>query len=239
MSRSAVLPPDQLGQEWTQTSALEGLAALYERQTRRGAYSRFGKRCIDLLVALALLLGFLPLLVIAASVVVLTSGWPPFYMSTRIGKGGKPFRMWKLWSMCKDADKVLATWLESDPGFKRQFADRYKVQDDPRITPVGRFLMRSSIDELPQLLNVVRGEMSLVGPRPIIRDELEHYGPLAARLLSTRPGSTGLWQLKGRNTIQYPERVEVESESASSSSHMGDARLLLRTRAAPLQFNGS
>ena len=146
--------------------------------------------------------------------------------------------MWKLRTMRRDADKILPEWLKQNPNLADEFARGFKLKDDPRITLVGRFLRRSSLDEVPQLWNVIRGDMSLVGPRPIILDELSNYGSHGAELLAVRPGITGEWQVTGRNEIEYPERIAVELASTRKSSLAHDVLILLRTLAAPLRFNG-
>jgi undecaprenyl-phosphate galactose phosphotransferase len=146
--------------------------------------------------------------------------------------------MWKLRSMVRNADAVLLQWRRTQQSFDAEFTKGFKIQADPRITPLGRFLRKSSLDELPQLWNVVRGDMSLVGPRPIVEDELRHYGQHADLMLSVRPGITGRWQLNGRNDITYPERVWVELECCNSSTLLGDLSLLAQTTLTPIRFNG-
>jgi lipopolysaccharide/colanic/teichoic acid biosynthesis glycosyltransferase len=145
--------------------------------------------------------------------------------------------MWKLRSMCRDADRVLESWL-TDATFAARFHAHYKVENDPRITRVGNFLRRSSIDELPQLVNVVRGEMSLVGPRPLSQAELDHFGPRSGELLSVRPGVTGHWQIAGRNLTVYPDRVVQELTSVREIGFVSDIGVLLRTLIVPLRFDG-
>jgi lipopolysaccharide/colanic/teichoic acid biosynthesis glycosyltransferase len=176
-------------------------------------------------------------ILLAALAVVATSGLPAFYASERVGKGGKTFRMWKLRTMCRDADRVLESWL-ADPEFARSFQAHYKVDNDPRITRLGNLLRRSSIDELPQLLNVVRGEMSLVGPRPLSSAEIEHFGARSAELLSVRPGITGYWQVTRRNRVAYPDRVLLELSSVRDCGFVNDVLVLLRTLLVPLKLDG-
>lgn len=201
-------------------------------------YRSRGKRALDVLLAVPLVILILPAVIAAAGVVLLTSGWPVFYASERVGKDGRPFRVWKLRTMQKDADRVLAAWLQ-DPRMLDEYRRAYKVDDDSRVTWIGRFLRKSSLDEMPQLLNVIRGEMSLVGHRPITQEELRlNYGDASVQLLSVRPGITGPWQVGGRNDIGYPERVSIELNYAYSSSLMFDLRILLKTLLIPLRFNG-
>jgi lipopolysaccharide/colanic/teichoic acid biosynthesis glycosyltransferase len=170
-----------------------------------------------------------PLILVLALLVTATSGFSPFYAATRVGKDGLPFRMWKLRTMVKDADSRLRRWRDEQTQEAIEFDRSFKLRDDPRVTRLGRILRKTSLDELPQLLNVVRGEMSLVGPRPIVVDELCQYGIDQGSLLSVRPGVTGLWQVKGRNAIDYPERTRLELEYIDRLSLLEDVRLLALT----------
>lgn len=215
----------------------QGEAAL-EQVDDETFYRAYGKRAFDLVLGTVLFLLAVPVILILALIVAVTSGWPPFYMATRVGKDGKTFRLWKLRTMVRDADRVLGTWRADVPDFEDQFVTGFKVQSDPRITLVGQFLRRTSLDELPQLWNVVRGDMSLVGPRPVVQDELSHYGPYRDRFLSVRPGLTGRWQVNGRNRITYPDRVWVELECCASSTLRGDLVLLAKTMIVPFRLSG-
>jgi lipopolysaccharide/colanic/teichoic acid biosynthesis glycosyltransferase len=197
--------------------------------TQRSFYRRFGKRILDVTLGLALLLIAAPVILGLALAVGVTSGFPPFYAATRVGKDGLPFRMWKLRSMVKGADAVLRRWRDEGTREGSAYAHSYKLRDDPRVTPLGRLLRKTSLDELPQLWNVVRGDMSLVGPRPIVLEELEKYGTESDLLLSVRPGVTGLWQVEGRNDIDYPRRAHVELDYVARVSLLEDVRLLVRT----------
>jgi lipopolysaccharide/colanic/teichoic acid biosynthesis glycosyltransferase len=201
-------------------------------------YRRYAKRLLDIVLGSLLLLAFSPVIIAAAVAVLVTSGWPVFYCARRIGRNGRPFRMIKLRSMRRDAEKLLARWLENDPSLRASFQQSFKLDVDPRTTKVGRFLRRTSIDELPQLLNVVHGDMSLVGPRPIVVEELDNYGDFAGRFLSMRPGVTGLWQVSGRNEITYPERARLELQYVSSASLAFDLRLLALTAFTLLRLDG-
>jgi lipopolysaccharide/colanic/teichoic acid biosynthesis glycosyltransferase len=147
----------------------------------------------------------------------------------RVGRDGKLFRCMKFRSMLRDSEQVLAQLLRDDPQARAEWARDQKLADDPRITSVGQFLRRSSLDELPQLLNVLRGEMSLVGPRPITVSELTRYGSVRWHYLSVRPGITGLWQVSGRNNTSYEERVALDRHYVEQRSWIGDIGILLRT----------
>jgi lipopolysaccharide/colanic/teichoic acid biosynthesis glycosyltransferase len=131
--------------------------------------------------------------------------------------------------MRPDADRVLASVLEASPEMRAEFERDFKLREDPRITPIGRFLRRSSLDELPQFLNVLRGEMSLVGPRPIVDKEIDRYGPYMDEVLAVRPGLTGLWQVSGRNNLSYPKRVRLDVAYARGRSFFLDFAIILRT----------
>jgi exopolysaccharide production protein ExoY len=197
------------------------------------------KRAMDVLGALALLLACLPAF-LAIALLVRRDGGPVFYAHPRIGRGGRPFGCLKFRSMVVDADQRLAALLEQDPAARAEWEACRKLRHDPRVTWIGRFLRATSLDELPQLLNVLRGEMSLVGPRPVQAAELEtHYGAAAAHYLSVRPGITGLWQVSGRSDTSYASRVALDVRYAANPSLWTDIRILLRTPAAVLLRRGA
>ena len=204
----------------------------------RGLYLRFGKQALDRTLSILLLLLFAPLIAVAALTVLFTSGWPVFYPAERVGKDGRSFRMWKLRTMVRDAADELERWRETRPELAAEFSQEFKLRDDPRVTALGKLLRRSSIDELPQLWNVLRGEMSLVGPRPITEEEVRRYGVHASTLLSRRPGFSGRWQTDGRYGVGYPERMWMEIDYCRSSQLIGDIKILFRTLAAPFRYNG-
>lgn len=205
---------------------------------RRGFYARYGKRALDLALGVPLLLLASLVVLVLALLVLASSGWPPFYRARRVGRGGREFSMWKLRSMVRDADQALARWREENPSLAAEYAQNFKLKDDPRVTRLGRFLRRSSLDELPQLWNVVRGDMSLVGPRPIVAEELKFYRESAGEFLSLRPGMTGLWAVSGRNQVEYPQRTWFELSYCRGYSFLGDLRLLARTALVALRMNG-
>jgi exopolysaccharide production protein ExoY len=186
------------------------------------------RRVLDLVGASVLLLLALPLLLLGALAVLIGSGRPVLFGHRRIGRDGRTFRCWKLRTMTHGAE----LWLASDPLLReRHAASGFKlpIHEDPRITPVGRWLRRTHIDELPQLANVLAGSMSLVGPRPIVERELAHYGDAAAELLSTRPGIFGAWTCRGRERPPYPERARLELAYVRTRSLRGDLAILLRS----------
>jgi lipopolysaccharide/colanic/teichoic acid biosynthesis glycosyltransferase len=187
------------------------------------------RRPFDVAVALTALIILAPVLVFLVAVIALTSGFPVCHAQTRLGRGGQTFRCLKFRSMVKNAPLVLERLLASDAEMRREYAAGFKLRNDPRVTTIGKIIRRTSLDELPQLWNVVRGDLSLVGPRPIVRDELALYGEHAATLLSVRPGLTGLWQVSGRNSLPYAERVRLDVDYIEHRSIRLDVRILFRT----------
>ena len=185
--------------------------------------------CLHQLVALMLLMLLAPLLLLIAFLIWRCDGAPVLFAHYRVGLNGKLFRCMKFRSMRRDSERVLAKLLRDDPQARAEWSRDQKLDRDPRITPVGQFLRRSSLDELPQLLNVVRGEMSLVGPRPITVAELTRYGSVRWDYLSVRPGITGLWQVSGRNNTTYEERVALDRRYVEQRSVLFDVAILFRT----------
>ncbi|CAG4884369.1 putative Undecaprenyl-phosphate galactose phosphotransferase [Georgfuchsia toluolica] len=200
--------------------------------TVRNNLSRRGyvwiKRSFDLVVASLLLILLSPFL-LALAILIRREGGTAIYGHTRIGRGGKPFKCLKFRSMRPDADKILKQLLENDPAAKAEWEKDFKLRNDPRITPVGHFLRKTSLDELPQLINVVRGEMSLVGPRPIVTAELERYEDSVDLYLQVRPGVTGLWQISGRNETSYAQRVSLDAWYVRNWSLWYDIAILFKT----------
>ena len=204
----------------------------------QGTYALHGKRILDVVLSLLLLVVAIPLVLGLALVVLITSGRPIFHRARRVGLHGEEFTMWKLRSMVPDADRMLEEWRFSRPNLAEAYFTDYKLKDDRRVTPLGRFLRKSSLDELPQIFNVLRGDMSLVGPRPVVREELRHYGANTRDFLAVRPGITGRWQTDGRNDIRYPERSWFELTYCRTYSLSMDLKILARTLISPLRFDG-
>ena len=201
-------------------------SSLLAAQSKRG---RFLKRAGDVVFSLAILAAGLPLYLLLALLVKLSSRGSVFYSQRRIGRGYKGFGCLKFRTMRKDADRVLAEVLAADPVLRAEYQRDFKLKNDPRITRVGRWLRLTSLDELPQFINVLRGEMSVVGPRPIVWDELERYGRNMDHVLSVRPGITGLWQVSGRNNLPYETRVRLDLFYVRNRSFWLDLRIILRT----------
>jgi Undecaprenyl-phosphate galactose phosphotransferase WbaP len=223
--------PDLFGLSslWVAARDLQGTVALEVRQQLLLPGPRLLKRVLDLAATLALGLFSLPVLALVAVAVKLDSPGPVFFAQTRIGKGGRKFRAWKFRTMVRDAEEVLERYLLEHPELREEWLQDQKLRQDPRVTRVGRFLRRTSLDELPQLWNVLRGEMSLVGPRPIVDAEVPRYGPRFALYAQVLPGITGLWQVSGRNDTTYEERVELDSYYVRNWSPWLDLYILART----------
>ncbi len=186
------------------------------------------KRCMDVSGALVLGAVFSPVIVIV-TVALRRQGGSVLFSHERIGRDGQPFSVYKFRSMVPDAEAVLQDLLASDPKLRLEWRRDHKLRNDPRITRIGRFLRRTSLDELPQLINVLRGEMSLVGPRPVTRSEISKYGRAVCFYLRTKPGITGLWQVSGRNDTDYVRRVAIDRYYAERATVFMDVGILLRT----------
>ena len=197
------------------------------------------KRIFDVLIASITLIVFLPLFAFVVLLLKLTDPGPVIFRHIRVGQGGRRFACFKFRSMVLDSDKVLKTLLESDPAARMEWDRTQKLANDPRITPGGKFLRQSSLDELPQLINVIRGDMSLVGPRPIVPSELTRYGDKLSLYLLARPGITGIWQVSGRNDCGYDRRIEMDANYVRNWRFSTDFVILLRTLGAVLAQRGS
>ena len=197
------------------------------------------KRQLDCSISFAVLLLAAPFLLLIALVIAIGYGRPIFIAHMRIGRNGTKFPCLKFRTMVVDAQETLARHLEANPEAREEWEATRKLRNDPRITPIGRFLRKSSLDELPQLINVLRGDMSLVGPRPIVTEEMPLYGPWLKDYLSVRPGMTGPWQVSGRNDVSYRERVQLDSQYARNWSLAGDFVLMLRTLIVVMKTKGS
>jgi lipopolysaccharide/colanic/teichoic acid biosynthesis glycosyltransferase len=190
-------------------------------------------------LAAVILLFFLPVMVMVAAAVFCQDGGPIIFAHRRIGRNGKPFHCFKFRSMRTDAEARLAEVLASDPAAREEWARDHKLRRDPRVTPLGDFLRRSSLDELPQFFNVIRGEMNLVGPRPIVEDERTKYGRRFQAYCAVKPGITGLWQVSGRNDVSYRARVAMDTCYARKKSLALDLYILVMTVPCVLRSRGS
>lgn len=212
-----------------------GLPLLHIDKPRYDGANRFLKAAFDRLGALALITLLSPVLIACAMAVKIGSRGPIFYRAERIGVGTAPFDMWKFRTMVDGADKQKAALSQENEGSGVLF----KIRNDPRVTPVGKFLRRYSLDELPQLFNVVGGTMSLVGPRPPLRDEVEQYTGIVTRRMLVRPGMTGLWQVSGRSDLDWEESVRLDLSYVENWSIIQDAMILWRTLRAVLRSDGA
>jgi exopolysaccharide production protein ExoY len=197
------------------------------------------KRLTDISVALVALLLLAPLMVAVCIVMRISDPGPILFRQTRIGKAGREFKCYKFRSMMLDAERILNDHLEQDESARWEWEASQKLTVDPRITRLGSFLRRSSLDELPQLFNVLAGDMSIVGPRPIVRSEIPKYDDKIFYYLAMRPGLTGAWQVSGRSNCSYPERVALDARYVSEWSLKSDIVILLKTIPAVLRQAGS
>lgn len=196
-------------------------------------------RLIDIVGATLILIVALPFLVILAVVLKLDSPGPLFFVQRRLGLGGREFHCIKFRTMCRDADAALQLHLLSSSTARAEWARDHKLRDDPRITRLGGVVRKLSLDEFPQLINIIRGDMSLVGPRPIVRSEVARYGRYFEEYCRVRPGLTGLWQVSGRNDVTYRRRVSIDCFYVRNKSVVFDMKILLRTVPVVLGAKGS
>lgn len=196
-------------------------------------------RFLDIAIASVALVFFAPLMLALAFAVFAQDGGPVLFGHARVGRGGATFRCWKFRSMVMDADARLAALLAKDPAARAEWQADHKLRRDPRVTPLGHFLRILSLDELPQFINVISGEMSLVGPRPIVQAEISHYGRWFDAYCSVKPGITGIWQVSGRNDVGYRRRVAMDVFFSRRQSPSLYLEILVATVPAVLLRRGS
>lgn len=197
------------------------------------------KRGFDVVGALAGIAVLSPLLLMLAALVKYSDGGRVFYGHARIGRNGEVFRCWKFRTMVENGDEVLDAYLQANPAAREQWVASRKLPNDPRVTRIGAVLRKLSLDELPQIVNILAGEMSFVGPRPVVKDELELYGTAAVCYLRSRPGLTGLWQVSGRSDVSYGTRVAFDRHYVENWSFIFDLKILARTVPAVFSSRGS
>lgn len=197
------------------------------------------KAVFDRLAALAGLILLAPILLMVSGLIWIRDPGPVLFGHVRIGRGGAPFRCLKFRTMMCDGDQVLAAHLQANPQAAREWDETRKLKSDPRVTPLGQVLRRTSLDELPQLFNVLKGEMSLVGPRPIVAEEAAFYGAALEDYAAVRPGVTGLWQIGGRSDTSYAERVRLDQSYVRNRSFALDLKILAATVVVVLKGRGS
>ncbi len=195
----------------------------------RTSFDRLAKRTLDTVVAAAALLLLSPLMLAIASAIWIAHGGPIILAHRRIGKNGRPFACLKFRTMVRDAEAMLEQHLLNDPDARREWQLHQKLTDDPRVTRFGRYLRATNLDELPQLINVLKGDMSLVGPRPIVADEVARYGDRFAICFSVAPGITGLWQIRRSTARSYDDRIALDASYVAQRSTLLDLAILTRT----------
>ncbi|MBL8968687.1 MAG: undecaprenyl-phosphate galactose phosphotransferase WbaP [Spirochaetaceae bacterium] len=229
--RHYVLIPDFFGMTsiWMSVRDFDGVLGLYTAQRLLMPLNRAAKRGFDFSLSLLGGIAISPIVLLIALLVKLDSPGPVFYGHTRLGRNGKPFKAWKFRSMVRNSKEVLEALLDRDPSARAEWEASFKLKEDPRVTRMGKFLRKTSLDELPQVWNVFLGEMSLIGPRPIIQAEVEKYGAYYRYFSSVRPGMSGLWQVSGRSDTDYEERVALDVYYIQSWSVWLDLHILFKT----------
>jgi len=188
------------------------------------------KRLFDIGFSVFAIIVTLPITIPIAIIIKLIDGGSIIYGHERVGKGGKKFKVLKFRSMYMDAEKKLKEILENDPKAKEEWEQTFKLKNDPRITPIGKFLRKTSLDELPQFINVLKGDMSVVGPRPVVEEELiKYYKEKADLYKSVKPGVTGYWQVEGRSDTDYDERIKMDEYYIKNQSFLLDLKIILKT----------
>jgi Undecaprenyl-phosphate galactose phosphotransferase WbaP len=195
----------------------------------QGLNGEFAKRLFDIVFSLLVLFLFFPIYLILALLIAFSSEGPIFYVQERVGKNYKPFNCIKFRTMVSNADEILVQMMETSPQMRQEFESSFKLKHDPRITKIGWFLRITSLDEFPQFWNVLKGDMSVVGPRPLVAEELPKYGCHIEPILTIRPGITGLWQVSGRNDIPYPRRVQIDLHYVKFRNFWLDLWIMLKT----------
>ena len=206
---------------------------------KRSPLALAAKRAIDIFGVLVFVTLFLPVYLAVALGVRLSSRGPVHYFQDRVGRDGKLFRFYKFRSMVPNSEEILTSFLHSDPQAKSQWDTHQKLERDPRITPFGRFIRRTSLDELPQMWNVLMGDMSLVGPRPCMPGQEKYYGKYWRTYCAVNPGLTGLWQGSGRSKLSFEDRVRLEARYVREWTLLGDFKILLKTVKVVLWADGS
>ena len=205
---------------------------------RKTLYPRYLKRVFDITFSLIVSPIVLLLVIVLAVLIYLSDRRNPFFAHKRVGQNGRMFGCLKLRTMVVGAETMLPELLDASPERREEWTESQKLTDDPRVTRLGAILRKTSLDEIQQLLNVLRGDMSLVGPRPIVPDELRRYGPHASTYLRLRPGVTGMWQTTGRNDVSYVERVRMDVEYEKNISLWMDIKIMLMTILSMLSKTG-
>ena len=194
------------------------------------------KRILNLLCSFVGVIVLSPFFLIISLLIKVTSKGPVFFVHERVGLNGRKFKLIKFRTMVNNAEEMIASF---SPEQKQEWGENYQLKDDPRITKIGKFLRRTSLDELPQLINILKGDMSIVGPRPVVDEELNWYGDKKDKLLSVKPGLTGWWAVNGRSNVPYPERCDLELYYVDHISFALDAKIILKTLGAIIKKDGA
>lgn len=230
---------EEFGTQNVAPQTVGALALARRARAKRAGTAGQAKRAGDLAAALALLVFCAPLMLLIAGAIKAQDGGPVLFRHTRCGKDGQSFGLWKFRTMRLDAAERLTSLLDDDPEAEAEWVRTRKLRRDPRVTRLGRTLRKSSLDELPQLVNILAGQMSVVGPRPVMADELGAYGPGRAAYEAVRPGVTGLWQVSGRNDLSFDARVALDTAYVRDWSLARDAMILVRTVPVVLTARGA
>lgn len=235
-SRQALLHVVATSDQASSSALIPDIAPAIKTGTTNPPLGGVLKRAMDLVIAVTALIMASPVMIVVALILKMTGGSVVFSHS-RVGFGGRPFNCHKFRSMVANANEVLKAHLEANPEAAAEWDKTHKLMDDPRVTFFGHMLRKSSLDELPQLFNIIRGDMSCVGPRPIVTEELKRYGDHVGEYLAARPGLTGLWQVTGRSSTDYDNRVALDSHYVRNWSPWLDISILAKTAVAVMRFD--
>lgn len=216
--------------------ALENTEVSNENILKRQSPYRYIKRFMDVILATIALVVLSPIFLIIAIAIKIESKGPVFFKHTRIGKNGKIIKLYKFRSMVINAEELIKSFT---PEQMQEYKENYKLTNDPRITKIGKFLRKTSLDELPQLLNIIKGELSIIGPRPVVTDELEKYGANTKKFLSVTPGLTGYWAANGRSCTTYEQRMQMELYYIDNLSLKMDIKVFFKTIEAVIKREGA
>jgi len=219
----------------TQDVMLENVKKLDKTFNYKNAYGVI-KRSLDVTLSAIALITLSPIFLIIAAIIKLDSKGPVFFIHKRIGKDGKEIGIYKFRSMVQNAEDMIAEFTEEQ---KKEFRENYKLQDDPRVTKIGKILRKTSLDELPQILNILKGDLSIIGPRPVIKRELEKYENNKEKFLSVKPGLTGFWAANGRSDTTYSERVQMELYYIDHMSLKMDIKIFFKTIISVIKKEGA
>ena len=200
-----------------------------KKQYSKKYFYKIIKTIFDLFFSSIILIAGLPIFLIIASLIKLSSRGPIFFLQERIGKNKKTFNCIKFRTMHPEAEDILENLITNNEKLRKEFEETHKLKNDPRITNIGKFLRKTSLDEIPQFLNVIKMEMSIIGPRPIVKKEIQKYGESYNKVISIKPGITGLWQVSGRNNLSYKRRVILDCLYVENISPLLDLRIIIRT----------